>query len=52
MAGHARTTIAALGALALAVPILSWLHAADLVTGDPWVLALLLPLVIFVGDDR
>ena len=52
MASHLRTTVVALAALVAAVPVLIWLRSLDLVTGDPWVLALLLPLVILVGDDR
>ncbi len=52
MASHLRTTVVALVVLAAAVPVLLWLRSVDLVTGDPWVLGLLLPLVILVGDDR
>jgi diguanylate cyclase (GGDEF)-like protein/PAS domain S-box-containing protein len=52
MASHLRTPVVALSTLALAIPLLFWLRSIDLITGDPWVLALLLPLVIFVGDDH
>lgn len=52
MASHLRTSIVAIVVLVLAVPVLFWLKSLGLVLGDPWVLALLLPLVIFVGDDR
>ncbi len=52
MASHLRTTAVALAVPVAAVPVLFWLRGLDLVAGDPWVLALLLPLVIFVGDDR
>src|SRR5665647_2027131 len=52
MASHVRTSIVAIVVLVLAVPVLFWLKSLGLVLGDPWVLALLLPLVIFVSDDR
>ena len=52
MASHLRTSIVAIAVLVLAVPVLFWLQSLGLVLGDPWVLALLLPLVIFVSDGR
>lgn len=52
MASHLRTTFVALAVLVAAVPVLIVLKNADLITGDPFVLALLLPLVVFVGDDQ
>ncbi len=52
MASHLRTSIVAIVVLVLAVPVLFWLKSLGLVLGDPWVLALLLPLVIFVSDDQ
>src|SRR5665647_2093349 len=52
MASHVRTSIVAIVVLVLAVPVLFWLKSLGLVLGDPWVLALLLLLVIFVSDDR
>ena len=52
MASHLRTSIVAIVVLVLAVPVLFWLKSLGLVLGDPWVLALLLLLVIFVSDDR
>jgi len=52
MASYLRTTFVALGALVVAIPLLLVLKSMDLISGDPLVLALLLPLVVFVGDDR
>jgi len=52
MASHLRTSVFAIAVLVLAVPVLFWLQSLGLVLGDPWVLALLLPLVIFVSDGR
>ena len=41
--------LAALGAGALSLPVFSWLASVDLVTGRPWVLAALIPLVVLAG---
>jgi diguanylate cyclase (GGDEF)-like protein/PAS domain S-box-containing protein len=52
MAGHLRTTVVAMTVLVVAVPLFFWLSSIDLILGDPWVLALLLPLIIFMADDH
>jgi diguanylate cyclase (GGDEF)-like protein/PAS domain S-box-containing protein len=49
---HVRTTGVAIAVLTLAVPTLFWLRSMDLILGDPWVIGLLLPLAMFVSDDR
>lgn len=51
-AGNLRTTVVAIAALAVALPLLVWLHGRGLVTGDPVVVALLVPLTILVADER
>jgi diguanylate cyclase (GGDEF)-like protein/PAS domain S-box-containing protein len=51
-AGNLRTTVLAIIALVVALPVLWWLHTLDLVSGDPVVVALLLPLAILVAGER
>jgi len=50
-AGNLRTSLAAITALVVALPLLMWLERLDLVLGDPVVVALLLPLTILVAAD-
>lgn len=51
-AGNLHTSVAAIAALVVALPLLIWLASLDLVLGDPVVVALLLPLTILVSADR
>lgn len=51
-AGNLRTTVLAIIALVVALPVLWWLHTLDLVSGDPVVVALLLLLAILVAGER
>lgn len=51
-AGNLHTSVAAIAALVVALPLLMWLASLDLVLGDPVVVALLLPLTILVAADR
>lgn len=51
-AGNLHTSVAAIAALVVALPLLIWLESLDLVLGDPVVVALLLPLTILVAADR
>ncbi len=51
-AGNLRTTLVAILALVVALPVLWWLESRGLVEGDPVVVALLVPLTILVADDR
>jgi diguanylate cyclase (GGDEF)-like protein/PAS domain S-box-containing protein len=52
MAGQVRTALVVVGLVVVGAPVLIWLRNEGVVLGDPWVLALLLPLTVLVTGDH
>jgi diguanylate cyclase (GGDEF)-like protein/PAS domain S-box-containing protein len=50
--GHLRTAVVVAVLVVVGAPLLLWLHREGAVLGDPWLLALLLPLTVLVADDH